>query len=122
MGYTNDFFIPYLPATQYFQRVEVGRLQEEAPADSIQAHLGLLENNLELMTRSLNGPAVIMKSYTKNETDQPIEALKQVLFELIPPKISIEIRTKMKCIDDTFDVEPEFARYISPQTYKQRRI
>lgn len=69
-------------------------MQEEAPADSIQAHLGLLENNLELMTRSLNGPAVIMKSYTKNETDQPIEALKQVLFELIPEKYLLKYALK----------------------------
>ena len=50
-GYTNDFFIPYLLATQYFQRVEVRRLLKEAPAESIQAYMGLLENNIELMKR-----------------------------------------------------------------------
>ena len=87
-GYTNDFFVPYLLATNYFQRIEVRRLLEEAPVDSIQAYLGLLENNLELMTRSLNGTAVMVESYMNNEADELIEALKQSLIELNPKKLS----------------------------------
>ncbi len=34
-GYTTDFFIPYLLASQIFNRVEGERLLEEPPVDSI---------------------------------------------------------------------------------------
>lgn len=114
-GYTNDFFIPYLLATQYFQRVEVKRLLEETPAENIQAYLGLLENNLALMTRSLNGTAVMMESYTENEADELTEALRQTFFELNPTKLSQFTARQAKLLDLVVNVYPKAIAAIEPE-------
>lgn len=114
-GYTNDFFIPYLLATQYFQRVEVRRLLEETPAENIQAYLGLLENNLALMTRSLNGTAVMMESYTENEADELTEALRQTFFELNPTKLSQFTARQAKLLDLVVNVYPKAIAAIEPE-------
>ena len=53
--YTNSFYLPYLVATHYFQRVEANRVLSEPLADSMAAYMGLLDNNIELTTRSLSG-------------------------------------------------------------------
>ena len=86
--YTNSFFTPYLLATQYFQRVEALRLLENPPADNVEAYLGLLENNIELMARSLDGSARMMADYARNEVDELTEALKQSLFAFNPAKLA----------------------------------
>ncbi|BBO92009.1 metal transporter [Desulfosarcina ovata] len=77
--YTADFFISYLVSSQYFQRVERDRLLREDPLDSLDAYLGLLEDNIELITRSLNGSARAMETYLRNETGGYQDALQQAL-------------------------------------------
>ena len=114
-GYTNDFFIPYLLATQYFQRVEVRRLLKEAPAESIQAYMGLLENNIELMMRSLNGTAFMMESYVKNEADELTEALRQAVFELNPAKLAQFSERQSKLLDLVVNVYPKAIAAIEPE-------
>ncbi len=85
--YTTDFFIPYLLAVNYFQRVEQERLFSADPQDSADAYLGLLENNIELMTRSMDGSVRMMLMYLKNEANGFTEALKQCLFEFNSSKM-----------------------------------
>ena len=69
LNYTDSFYTPYLLATQYFQQAEALRLSENPPADSVEAYLGLLENNIELMARSLSGSARMLEAYAQNEAD-----------------------------------------------------
>lgn len=51
--YITDFFIPTILSSHYFNRVKGIRLLEESPVDSFEAYLKLLQNNLELMDRSV---------------------------------------------------------------------
>ena len=80
--YTTDFYIPYLLASQYFQRVELKRINEESPADTLEAYLHLLENNIELVNRSIKGTADMMSAYAQLEMPDFTEAVQQSIAEL----------------------------------------
>jgi hypothetical protein len=63
--YSTDFFIPFLLSSQYFQRTESERLTNATPGDTFEAYLGLLDNNIELMDRSLTGATGMMLAYSQ---------------------------------------------------------
>jgi hypothetical protein len=85
--YTSSFYMPYFLATQYFQRVEALRLLEQPPAKTMDAYLGLLENNIELMARSLNGSADLMEGLPATKpTDSPMP-FSQLLMDGNPAKL-----------------------------------
>jgi hypothetical protein len=67
--YSTDFFVPFLLSSHYFQRTESARLASEAPGDTYEAYLGLLDNNIELMDRSLAGATGMMLAYTQMAFD-----------------------------------------------------
>jgi hypothetical protein len=113
--YTNGFYTPYLLATQYFQKVEALRLLENPPADSVAAYLGLLENNLELMARSLDGSTRMMESYVRSESDGFAEALRQSLLELNPDKLVQFTARQAKLLDLVVNVYPEAIDAIAPE-------
>jgi hypothetical protein len=77
--YTTDFYIPYLLASQYFQRVELQRLGKENPDESLMAYLHLMENNIELANRSMQGAVDMMSTYAQREMPGFIEAMQQSL-------------------------------------------
>ncbi len=113
--YTNSFFTPYLLATQYFQRVEALRLLENPPADNVEAYLGLLENNIELMARSLDGSARMMADYARNEVDELTEALKQSLFAFNPAKLAQFAARQADLLDLVVNVYPKAIDAIAPE-------
>ena len=105
--YTTDFYIPYLLAVNYFQRVESGRLLKEHPLDSLDAYLGLLENNIELITRSLDGSARMVLTYLQNEVDGFTEAFRQCLFEFNPAKMNAFTSRQVDLINRVVKDYPE---------------
>ncbi|MBC2744312.1 MAG: metal transporter [Desulfosarcina sp.] len=113
--YTTDFFIPYLLAVQYFQQVEALRLLGKPPADSLDAYLGLLENNIELMARSLGGSARMMEGYAQNEADGLAEALQQSLFELNPTKLAQFTARQAELLDLVVNIYPRAIDAIEPE-------
>jgi hypothetical protein len=115
LEYTNSFYTPYLLATQYFQRVEALRLQENTPADNLKAYLGLLENNIELMAKSLNGSARMAEDYARNEADEWGEALQQGLFELNPTKLVQFTARQADLLNLVVNVYPKAIEAIAPE-------
>ena len=115
LEYTNSFYTPYLLATQYFQRVEALRLLENPPADSLGAYLGLLENNIELMAKSLGGSARMVEGYAQNEADGLAEALQQSLFELNPTKLVQFTARQAELLDLVVNVYPKAIEAIAPE-------
>ena len=113
--YTSSFYTPYLFATQYFQRVEALRLLENPPADSLDAYLGLLENNIELMASSLRGSAQMLEGYARNEADGFVEALQQSLFELNPTKLVQFTERQADLLDLVVNVYPRAIDAIAPE-------
>jgi hypothetical protein len=114
--YTTDFYIPYLLASQYFQRVELERLGKENPDVSLMAYLHLLENNIELANRSMRGAVEMMSTYVQREMPGFIEAVQQSLFELKHDKLVKYTRRQADLMNMVVhgyprsidDIEPEF--------------
>jgi hypothetical protein len=104
--YTASFYVPYLLAAQYFQQVEARRLLEKPPEESMDAYLGLLENNIELMARSLKGSAELMGSFARKETDGFADALQQVLCEGNPAKLAQFTSRQAELLDLVVNVYP----------------
>jgi len=115
LSYTDSFYTPYLLATQYFQQAESLRLSENPPADSMDAYLGLLENNIELMARSLSGSARMMESYARNEADHLAEALQQSFFEFNPTKLAEFTARQAELLDLVVNVYPKAIEAIAPE-------
>ena len=115
LNYTDSFYSPYLLATQYFQKAEALRLSENPPADSVDAYLGLLENNIELMARSLSGSARMMEGYARNEADGLAEALQQSFFEFNPTKLAKFTARQAELLDLVVNVYPKAIDAIEPE-------
>lgn len=115
LEYTNSFYTPYLLATQYFQRVEALRLLENPPADSLDAYLGLLENNIELMAKSLDGSIRMMEGYAQHEANELSEALQQSLLELNPAKLVQFTTRQADLLNLVVNVYPKAIEAIAPE-------
>jgi len=113
--YTTGFYFPFLLATQYFQRVEALRLLEKPPAESLTAYLGLLENNIELMARSLKGSADVMATFARNEADSLAAAMQQVFFEGNPAKLARFTSRQAELLDLVVNVYPKAIAAIAPE-------
>ena len=113
--YNTDFFIPYLLATQIFNRVEGGRLLEELPADRFAAYLQLLQNNLEMMNRSVKGTAHMMTAYAQLEMPGLTDALQQSCFELKNEKLARYIERQAKLLEMVTTVYPQMIDAIEPE-------
>ncbi|BBO69883.1 hypothetical protein DSCA_38130 [Desulfosarcina alkanivorans] len=113
--YTASFYVPYLLATQYFQRVESLRLLERPPAESLDAYLGLLENNIELMTRSLEGSAALMETFSRNEADGLVEALQEAILKGNPAKLAQFTSRQAELLDLVANVYPKAIDAIAPE-------
>jgi len=113
--YTTGFFVPYLLATQYFQRIEALRLLEKPPMESLDAYLGLLENNIELMARSLEGSAEWMQMFARNEAGGWSEAMRQILLEGNPAKLVQFTSHQAELLNLVANVYPQAIDAIAPE-------
>jgi hypothetical protein len=80
--YTADFMIPFLISLQYFQKVEASRLTWASPADTLTAYLGLLNQNVEMVHRSVHGSLEMMNRYVDAELDDFMGALCKSIWQL----------------------------------------
>ena len=115
LRYTTDFFIPSILANQYFNRVEGIRLLEESPVDSFEAYLKLLQNNLELMDRSIKGTADMMTAFAQLEMDGLTNALQQSCFQLKHEKLARYTRRQVELLDMVTHNYPKSIDAIEPE-------
>lgn len=113
--YTTDFFIPYLLASQYFNRVEGIRLGEESPGASSEDYLKLLQNNFEMMNRSVKGTAQMMAAYAQLEMDGLTDALQQSCFELKHEKLARYTKRQAELLDMVAHTYPQSIDAIEPE-------
>ncbi len=113
--YTTDFLIPYLLATQYFQRVESKRLLELPPSDSMFAYLDLLQNNIELMERSISGAARMMMGYAQLEMGGLTDAMKESWLELKYGKLEEFAQRQAKLLEAVTRDYPDAIESIAPE-------
>ena len=113
--YTTDFIIPYLLASQIFNRVEGQRLLEESPVDSVAAYLQLLQSNLELMDRSIKGTAHMMTAYAELEMAGLTDALQQSFFELNNKRLAKYTKRQADLLDMVTNTYPMLIDAIEPE-------
>ena len=80
--YTSDFMLPYLISTRYFQQVEAGKLGKTSPSDTLAAYLGLLNQNMQLFNRSVDGALEMIGRYTASEMNAFMSALAKSVWQL----------------------------------------
>ena len=78
--YANDFVIPYLIASSYFNDVEKHKLRTSLPLDSVQSYMELFTFNLDLISRSINGSMKAINNSGKMEIGNAIAAMFNTLF------------------------------------------
>jgi len=91
--YANDYVIPYLIATSYFNNVEKQKLRGTSPLESVQSYMELLAFNLDLIGRSISGSMQAIANSGKMEMENAIAAMFNTLL----------------CTDEE-DIEAFFAR------------
>lgn len=113
--YTMDFFVPYLLSTHYFNRVEKERLGSTDLMESFNACLGLLDNNYELMDRSLDGISKMMIAFAKLSADDFNDALRESVFELKYDKLARYTKRQADLLDMVTHRYPKAIDAIAPE-------
>ncbi|MBW2407944.1 MAG: metal transporter, partial [Deltaproteobacteria bacterium] len=114
--YSNDFIIPYLIATSYFNNVEKQKLWSTSPLESVQSYMELLAFNLDLIGKSVSGSLKAMTHSGKMEMENAIAAVFNTLFCSDGEDIEGFLARQAKMMDIMAnhypkaiqDIEPEF--------------
>ena len=78
--YSNDFMIPYLIATSYFNHVEKQKLWSTSPLENVQSYMELLSFNLDLISRGVSGSMKAITHSGKMEMENAIAAVFNTFF------------------------------------------
>ena len=113
--YTSSFYLPYLAATHYFQQVEMQRLLSESPMDNLAAYMSLMDNNIELISRSLDGSTRMLAEYLRIEADGLNDALQQNVLACNPAKLMQFIARQARLLDLTVNTYPQAIDAIAPE-------
>ena len=81
--YANEFTIPYLLATIYFNGVEQKRLLDKSPLESFQAYMDLLEFNMNIFSRGFQSSIRAISNYSQMEMQNATAALMNTIFPFI---------------------------------------
>lgn len=81
--YANEFTVPYLMATLYFNGVEQKKLLNTPPLESFQSYMDLLEFNMEIFSRGFQSSMKAISSYHEYEIQNAIAAVIKTFFPFI---------------------------------------
>ncbi len=81
--YANEFTVPYLMATLYFNGVEQKKLLNTPPLESLQSYMDLLEFNMDLFSRGFQSSMKAISSYNEYEIQNAIAAVIKTFFPFI---------------------------------------
>ncbi len=81
--YANEFTIPYLLATIYFNGVEQKKMFNRPPLESFQSYMDLLEFNMNLFSRGFKSSINAISSYNQLEMRNAVAAVMNTFFPLI---------------------------------------
>jgi hypothetical protein len=81
--YANEFTLPYLMATLYFNGVEQKKLFNTPPLESFQSYMDLLEFNMDIFSRGFQSSMKAISSYNEYEIQNAIAAVINTFFPFI---------------------------------------
>jgi hypothetical protein len=113
--YSNDFVIPYLIATSYFNNVETQKLLTVSPLKSVQSYMELLSFNLELIGRSINGSMKAINYSGKIEIENAIAAMFNTFFCSEGEDLETFLARQAKMMDVMANQYPKAIQDIEPE-------
>ena len=116
--YANEFTIPYLLATIYFNGVEQKRLLDKSPLENFQAYMDLLEFNMNIFSRGFQSSIRAMSSYSQMEMQNATAALMNTIFPFIKSEgenICEFIGRQSELLKMLSDEYPQAIRDIEPE-------
>ena len=125
--YSNDFMIPYLISTSYFNHVEKQKLWSTSPFESVQSYMELLAFNLDLISRGVSGSMKAIAHSGKMEMENAIAAVFNTLFCSKGEDIEGFLARQAKMMDVMAnqyphaiqDIEPEFGFHFERENNKK---
>jgi hypothetical protein len=113
--YSNDFVIPYLIATSYFNNVESQKLWTVSPLKSVQSYMELLAFNLDLIGRSINGSMKAINNSGKMEMENAVAAMFNTFFCSDGEDIEGFFARQAKMMDVVANQYPQAIQDIEPE-------
>ena len=113
--YANDFVIPYLIATSYFNTVEKQKLRSTSPLDSVQSYMELLAFNLDLVGRSISGSMQVLANSGKMEMENAIAAMFNTLLCTDGEDIEAFLARQAQMMDVMANRYPQAIQDIEPE-------
>ncbi|HSQ84051.1 MAG TPA: metal transporter, partial [Desulfobacterales bacterium] len=113
--YSNDFMIPYLIATSYFNNVEKQKLWGVSPLENVQSYMELLAFNLDLIGRSINGSMKAINNSGKMEMENAVAAMFNTFFCSDGEDIEGFFARQAKMMDVVANQYPQAIQDIEPE-------
>jgi hypothetical protein len=113
--YSNDFVIPYLISTSYFNDAEKRKFWSASPLESVQSYMELLSFNLDLIGRGISGSMKAISHSQEMEMEKAVAAVFNTLFCLEGEDLEDFLERQAKMMDVMANQFPQAVRDIEPE-------
>ncbi|MBF0573198.1 MAG: metal transporter [Desulfamplus sp.] len=113
--YNNDFFIPFLTATFYFNNVEMSGVHKDSPLEQWNAYMKLLEFNLEILSRYHSGTVDALEDFIEKESKELSLAIYNTVFNRDGEKLTDFFKRQFDIIEGVTQNFPKAVRDIEPE-------
>jgi len=113
--YANDFMIPFLISTSYFNAVEKNKWTQTSPLDSMQAYMELWNFNLEIINRGITAGMKASHDYGALEMDNFMAALFNTYYGIDGEDIEAFTKRQAQMIDLVAHGYPRAIQEIEPE-------
>ncbi|MCG6891984.1 MAG: metal transporter [Desulfobacteraceae bacterium] len=113
--YGNEFWIPYLLSTTYFQQAEADKLSRWNPGELFGAYTGLARFNADLMVRAMDGAMKSTQAYLQSEMGRVIAAVYATFLGGEGERLSTYAERQAQLMDLVMVRYPEAIRDIEPE-------
>lgn len=113
--YNNDFFIPWLTATFYFNNVELSGIHADSPVEQLAAYVKLFEFNMELFSRYHAGSMAALEAFLKKESKEFYDAFYNTIFKRDGENLNDFFQRQFDIIEGTTRTFPKAVKEIAPE-------
>lgn len=113
--YNNEFLLPLLTSTNYFSNVEIARWFCNSPMESFTAYMGLLEFNMDILTRYFSGSLNALDEYNSRELKKGVASWYNTLFNLKGEKLDGFVSRQSEMIFNVTKLFPKAIQDIEPE-------
>lgn len=113
--YNNDFLIPYLIATSYFNQVENEKLRNISPVESVQSYMKLLTFNFDLLSKGFGASMKAIADAGKMEMENAIAAVFNTLLCSEDEDVEAFLARQAKMMDVLANQYPQAIINIEPE-------